>query len=79
MRSDPIKGDIRCGSQGLANAEAARSGPYGVPWQLPFGADYESWPKPNGHWTDVANSYLDLPHGATTVDGAAMGDAAQRD
>ena len=26
-----------------------------------WGADYESWPKPNGNWTDVANSYLDLP------------------
>lgn len=25
-----------------------------------WGADYESWPKPNGNWTDVANSYLDL-------------------
>ena len=26
-----------------------------------WGADYESWPKPSGNWTDVANSYLDLP------------------
>ena len=26
-----------------------------------WGADYESWPKPNGNWIDVANSYLDLP------------------
>ena len=26
-----------------------------------WGADYESWPKPNGNWTDVANGYLDLP------------------
>ena len=25
-----------------------------------YGADYESWPKPNGICTDVANSYLDL-------------------
>ena len=31
-------------------------------WNSPlWGADYESWPKPNGNWTDVANSYLDLP------------------
>ena len=26
-----------------------------------WSADYEGWPKPNGHWTEVANSYLDLP------------------
>ena len=26
-----------------------------------WGADYESWPKPSGNWTDIANSYLDLP------------------
>ena len=25
-----------------------------------WGADYESWPKPNRNWTDVANSYLGL-------------------
>ena len=26
-----------------------------------MGADYESWPKGSRNWTDVANSYLDLP------------------
>ena len=26
-----------------------------------WGADYESWPKATGDWTDVANGYLDLP------------------
>ena len=25
-----------------------------------WGADYESWPKPSGNWTEVANGYLDL-------------------
>ena len=25
-----------------------------------WGADYESWPKPNGNWTEVANGYLDV-------------------
>ena len=47
-----------------------------------WGADYESWPKPSGNWTEVANSYqLSGPAamGATTVDRAAVGDAAQRD
>ena len=26
-----------------------------------WGADYKSWPKGSRNWTDVANSYLDLP------------------
>ena len=57
------KGDIsRCGSEGSANAAAARSSPYGVPWELPaMGCGYESWPKGSRNWTDVANGYLDLP------------------
>ena len=33
-----------------------------MPWELAFmECGYESWPKSNGHWTEVANSYLDLP------------------
>ena len=37
-----------------AHTECRRNSPL-------WSADYESWPKTNGHWTEVANSYLDLP------------------
>ena len=46
-----------------------------------WGADYENWPQGNRHWTEVANERVSGPDamGATTVDGAAAGDAAQHD
>ena len=45
-----------------------------------WGADYESWPNGDRHWTDFANGHLHLPQcGPPPCFAVAVGDATERD